>query len=162
VSTDIARQENPKPPTLEEPIPTLAGTPGLTLLRSGTARELFLTVTPIERAQLLSAIKVIMAATSHPTTAQIATALEALALHYPVLTRTPAEQTVVVKHWVEDLCDVPDDLIHEACRLWRRSPADRFSTPGQLRKLIDPILEVRLAYRKRAADFMRLCEDAEF
>lgn len=92
------------------------------------------------------------------TTMEIATELEALALHYPVLRRTPEEQRIVVRQWAEDLADYPLDLIAEACRQWRNSDAERFPTPGQLKKLVEGILTIRRLYAKRGQEFIDMAK----
>ena len=80
--------------------------------------------------------------------------LEGLALFFPQLRRTPEEQRVWVHTWMEDLKDMPRDLLAEACRLWRLQPFPkgeaRFPTPGQLIALVDRVLSHRRALAIRA------------
>jgi len=58
--------------------------------------------------------------------------LEALFLHYPARALSQAEHGLIWADWIDDLADVPVDLLASACRMWRRS-SERFApTPGQL------------------------------
>ena len=141
-------------PTLDEPIPSLAGTPGLTLLRSATAHRLAQTATASERAELIEAVRAIRASLTPARPEEVALHIEALALHFPTLRRTAAEHRVANRHWIEDLADYPSDLIAEACRQWRNSPKDRFPTPGQLKALVDAMLAHRRLLAKRAEAFI--------
>jgi len=143
-------------PTLDEPIPTLAGTPGLTLLRSNTAGRLATTATAAERADLIEAARVIYASLTPARPEEVAVHIEALALHFPTLRRTDAEHRVANRHWVEDLAGWPADLIGEACRQWRNSAKDRFPTPGQLKAQVQAIFDHRRLIGKRADDFLRV------
>jgi hypothetical protein len=143
-------------PTPEEPIPSLAGAPGLELLRSATASRLATTCSEAETSQILQAAEVIFASLTPATAMQIGEALERLALHYPVLRRTDQENDLAARDWADDMADCPVDLIAEACRLWRNTGAERFPTPGQLKALIGDILRTRKAYGERAEQFVRL------
>ena len=77
--------------------------------------------------------------------------IERLALHFPAMNRTDREHDLVNADLLEDLGDVPPDLLAEACRLWRTSGERWFPTSGQLRAKVEPILAHRKALARRAA-----------
>ena len=87
---------------------------------------------------------------------EIAVAYERLANHYPHLRRSRHEAERAIEDWLDDLADIPADLIREACRLWRNSEAERFPTPGQLKALVVPMLDHRKALARRAALFLEV------
>lgn len=141
-------------PTPEEPIPSLAETHGLKCLRSATAYNLSLMAE--ERQALTETAAVICASLTPADPNRIAVEIEALALHYPALTRTHAESRVVVRHWIEDLEGWPADIIAEACRQWRNSSERFFPTSGQLKAKAQDILDHRLALGRRATEFLQI------
>lgn len=96
----------------------------------------------------------IFASLTPATVIEIASEIEGLALHFPVLRRTDEENRVVVRQWAEDLAEFPRDLIEEAARLWRNGTNDRFPTPGQFKAPLEPILKFRRLLAKRADEFM--------
>lgn len=80
--------------------------------------------------------------------------VEALALHYPHLRRTDAENGIVARQWILDLDGWPLDLLHEAARLWRNSKADRFPTAGQFKAGVADILRYRNALGRSATAYL--------
>ena len=149
------KTEPPLPrPTSEEPLPKLAGTPGLTLLRRGTPFQILPTLSPEEVEQARAAAREICASLTPARADEIAVFYEQLSLHYPQFPRSSAESRMVVENWLEDLADYPADLIAEACRRWRRSAEKFFPSPGQLLKHIEPMLKHRQALQRRAVDFL--------
>ena len=141
------------PPTADEPIPTIAGTHGLTLLRSAPVSSLIQSQSEDLEAMKETALA-ICASLTPPRDEVIALEIESLSLHYPAMSRTRAESQLVIRHWLADLADIPADLIVEACRLWRNSAERFFPTPGQLKALVEPMLKHRQALAKRANDFL--------
>jgi hypothetical protein len=90
--------------------------------------------------------------------------LEGLFLHYPARALSLAESAVIWADWVEDLCDLPEDVLSSACRMWRRS-SERFApSPGQLlAKVGGPKhwgLE-RRAFVRRAIEVLAIVEASE-
>lgn len=81
-------------------------------------------------------------------------AYERLANHFPHLRRTAREHELAIEDWLDDLAEMPADLVREACRLWRMSEAEFFPTPGQLRAQVQPILVHRQALARRATAFL--------
>ena len=80
--------------------------------------------------------------------------LEALQLHCMGLRRTADEEKIWVRQWAQDFEGYPRDLIAEACRQWRNHPHKgevRFPVAGQLKALVDPMLEHRRRLARRAA-----------
>ncbi len=147
------------PPTAEEPIPSLAGGHGLTLLRSAPAATLA-TMSPEDR-EAINETAVAICASLTPSRAEwIAVEIEGLALHYPAFSRTDRENILANGHWLVDLEGWPIDLIREACRLWRNSSERYFPTPGQLKALMEPALKHREALARRARLFIAECETA--
>lgn len=63
---------------------------------------------------------------------------------------------LIMDDWLSDVADVPADILAEACAAWRRSRANWRPTPGQLLDKIAGPLEMRKAYRRRAAETLRL------
>lgn len=148
-------------PTLEEPIPRCAGTPGMNLLLSATAVRLADTATASERCDLIEVCRWIRRSMEPATVQEIALEIEALALHFPVLRYTEAEHRIVNLDWIEDLKGWPVDLIREARRQWRNSAKEKFPTPGQLKATVQAIFDFRKQIANRAEDFIRLSrEDA--
>lgn len=62
--------------------------------------------------------------------------IAALSSHYPVSTKSPAEQARWLDDFANDLGDAGPEAVAAACRAWRLGDAKRFPTPGQLRKLV--------------------------
>lgn len=154
-SPSASPPSRPAHPTLDEPLPTLAGTPGLRLLRSSPARALAeADLDADQRAQLHATCRAIVAACQPATLADIATTLERLSLHYPQLRRTDAEARLHVRDWAEDFADYPADLIAEAARLWRNSTAERYPTPGQLKALVAGVWKHRRRLGERAEGWL--------
>ncbi|MFI4973440.1 MAG: hypothetical protein ACHP84_02750 [Caulobacterales bacterium] len=143
-------------PTAEEPIPTLVGALGLTLLRSATADRLHETLGPAERLSVQEICPAIIATTSPATAAEIGLAFEALALHFPGIRRTDREHRIVLNDWLEDLQDWPADLIQECARLWRNGDSIWFPTAGQFKKLMEAALVHRQRLARRAARFLEI------
>lgn len=71
--------------------------------------------------------------------------LEALFRHYPA---SGGGGTTVWKDWLEDVGHLPDHVLADACRKWRRSDARFAPSPGQLLKLVDP----DYLYRRKLAE----------
>lgn len=69
---------------------------------------------------------------------RLATELNLLFKRYgPLEFDSEAEATLFWRDWLADLADWPADLVEEACRSWRNSPAKyRPRTAGQLKPLI--------------------------
>lgn len=96
-------------------------------------------------------------------TVTAATLLLRLFVHYPQPNLKIGDQDaseLLMEDWLDDLEDVPHDLLAEACRAWRRSRATWRPTPGQLLDKIAGPLEMRRAYRRRAAETLRLLTEA--
>lgn len=143
-------------PTPDEPIPSLAGERGLILLRSATAYTLARTTSGLEACQIKATCQVILDSLTPAGLLEVATIIETLALHFPVLRRSEGENRIVARHWADDLADYPADLIEEGARLWRNGAKDRFPTAGQFKALIDPILAHRRLLAKRAAEYLEI------
>jgi hypothetical protein len=58
--------------------------------------------------------------------------VERLGLHYPQPRLEPAHHALRWDDWLEDLADVPEDVLIAACRIWRRSNERFAPSPGQL------------------------------
>lgn len=141
-------------PTLEEPIPSLVGAPGWRLLRSASARMLVARAAPEDRDLLTLTCKAVLRSLSPATGLEAVAVVEALALHYPVLRRTDAENRVVARQWIDDLAGWPLDLLQEGARLWRNSPAERFPTAGQFKATVATILRYRQALGRWATAYL--------
>lgn len=146
-------------PTPDEPLPTLAGTHGLQLLRSAPAYRL--AQRPEERQALTETAQAVCASLTPAEPEEIALSIESLALHYPAFNRSSAENVVANGHWLEDLEGWPADIIAEACRQWRNSAERFFPTSGQLKAYAQDILDHRLALGRRAKEFLMLCEEED-
>lgn len=90
--------------------------------------------------------------------------LEGLFLHYPARALSVAESAVIWADWVEDLGELPEDVLSSACRMWRRS-SERFApSPGQLLAKVGGSkhwgLE-RRGYVRRASETLAILEAAE-
>lgn len=146
------------PPTRDEPIPSLAEAPGRALLKSGVLRLAEAGhLTTENQSDLRDFLGGVRKSLTPATTMEVAIVLEGLALHYPVLRRTDGENDVVIRQWADDLAEYPLDLLEEAARLWRNSPAERFPTPGQFKALVQPILSHRQTLERFAAKVLGLC-----
>lgn len=145
------------PPTAGEPIPSLAGTHGLMLLRSAPVSTRAM-MSEADRAAMTEASEAICASLTPSRAEWIAVEIEGLALHYPAFSRTDRENIIANGHWLADLENWPIDLIREACRLWRNSSERYFPTPGQLKALMEPVLKHREALARRAHLFLAECE----
>lgn len=146
---DLFRQ-----PTPEEPLPRLAGTPGLASLRKGVPAKVLPTLTPTETSQAIEAAHAILQSLTPAHRNQIAISFERLALHYPTTVRTDRESDMAMADWIEDLAEFPADLIDDACRLWRNSAERFFPSAGQLLKPVRPILAHRQVLGRRAEQFI--------
>lgn len=140
-------------PTDDEPIPKLAGTHGLSLLRA-TVPNAAKQLSQEDALSICETSRLVIEATKPATMAEIGQHIEALALFYPVLRKTPEEQRLFVAAWASDLAGYPADLIGEACRQWRNSKAERFPTPGQLKALVERAYSHRTALARRAVSII--------
>lgn len=146
------------PPTAAEPIPTLAGTDGLKLLRSAPAATLSKMT---EDLPTLKATALAICASLTPARPdEVAVVIEKLALHYPAISRNDREAVIANGDWLDDLAGYPADLIAEACRLWRNSTERFFPTPGQLKAKIEDIFRHRQALKARATELLLMAGDA--
>lgn len=90
--------------------------------------------------------------------------LEALFLHYPARALSQAEHGLIWGDWIDDLADIPADMLASACRMWRRS-SERFApSPGQLLAKVGGSkhwgLE-RKAFVRRAEEVLSLVEGGQ-
>lgn len=145
-------------PTPDEPIPNLDGEHGLKLLRSMTASRLAETLDPSEVETIKRTCRTILDSLTPATAAEVATIMEALALHFPVLRRTDGENRVVQRQWFEDLEGWPADLVAEGARLWRNSGKERFPTAGQFKADIQPMWDHRQRLGRRASEFLDIAK----
>lgn len=146
-------------------LPTFVGLPqttdaaaGWTLLRSGTARTLAETVTGSDAILLTETALAICASLTPAKPEQIAVEIEALALHYPAMSRTREESKIVNRNWIEDLDGWPIDILRETCRQWRNSNERFFPTPGQLKAMGEKILSARKVLADRSREYLLLTE----
>lgn len=88
--------------------------------------------------------------------------IEGLRLHYPAQKLNEREAELVAADWLEDFAHVPLDVLEQACRHWRRSPARFAPSPGQLLDYVRPLIEARQVGLRRIDMFLeRLeCEEA--
>lgn len=71
----------------------------------------------------------------------IAEQIARLSRHFGLQKMTVSEAMTVVADFIEDLGDVPDWAVVEACKIWRNNPKNDFRpTPGKFRALIQPRL----------------------
>lgn len=138
------------PPTLAEPIPSLAGAPGLKLLRNTSPTKSRLPMAPDDVRALVAASREVVASISSATVSEVAAVLEGLALHFPAMRRDAWESRIVNLQWAEDLAGYPVDLLTEGARLWRNSDERFFPTPGQFKAAIEPIFNHRRTLARRA------------
>lgn len=68
--------------------------------------------------------------------AQIAEAVERLAVHCRTPVMSLEERSVWLEDWCRDFAEFPIEAITEACRRWRNGEDRRFPLPGQLRPLV--------------------------
>ncbi len=96
---------------------------------------------------------------SGPTDAEIFSEIEALASRYPQA--RPLDGEIGKRwwrDWLEDLGDVPADLLLEACRRWRNSTEKWMPSPGQLKSTIESELRTRHAQVRRAKEWLAIAE----
>lgn len=88
--------------------------------------------------------------------------LRKLAAHYPMVVRTQAEETSRWNDWLEDLGDIPRDILTAGCAIWRRSDEAFFPAPGQLLAIIEQPARYRrwMAERMRDLSALTTCGDA--
>jgi len=92
------------------------------------------------------------------TPKEIAGRIEALTVHYWDRQRDEASSRIYVRDWVDDMGEVPADILEAACVAWRRSDARFMPTPGQLLKLAGEIQYWREFYLQRAIRLLKASE----
>ena len=91
-----------------------------------------------------------LSASLEPASPQdIAALIESLFLMYNHTGRTDADDAIRARAWLADMRDYPADVIESACVRWRRSDERFAPSPGQLIKLMDPIVSHRRALAER-------------
>lgn len=63
--------------------------------------------------------------------------LERLFQHYPPKALNADAQKAAWIDWLEDVADLPEDVLADACRAWRRADNRFAPSPGQLLALVD-------------------------
>lgn len=86
----------------------------------------------------------------------------ALSSHYPVSTKSPADQARWLSDFADDLGDLGADAVTKACRAYRLSEAKRFPTPGALRKLAVERIAALPAPDARPAEVWRPLNDEAY
>lgn len=86
--------------------------------------------------------------------------LDRLFKHYPQTHLHESEHADRWDDWLDDLEDVPLDVLDMACTRWRRSTQRFAPTPGQLLDKVSEILFARKVFAKRAAELAELLEGA--
>ena len=79
-------------------------------------------------------------------------------LSHVVLIRDCADHDAMMRVYVEDLSEIPPDLLHAACVTWRRS-SKFWPTLAELRALIVPDLSRRRRYLQRALVLASVAEN---
>lgn len=97
-----------------------------------------------------------MLRTEHPCPAErLITYLRALAVTHPMQELSEAEASLKFRIFCEDIGHIPERIIAEACRLYRRNPVNTFfPTPGKLLEICEPMMNARNVQR-RGAERMR-------
>ncbi len=93
---------------------------------------------------------------ARPADAQdIAARLHRLSLHYPDRRLSEKEATLVALDWIDDLAEVPADLIDAALKRWRTGPkAAFFPRAGEILALIETECLYRRALAKRGREVL--------
>lgn len=94
------------------------------------------------------------------TDAQVGRELDRLFSHYPRPDHSADAEAGRWADWMDDLADMPHDLLSLACQKWRRSTARWSPTPGQLRAQVEGMLAMRKAFLRRAEEALALAEAA--
>ena len=68
--------------------------------------------------------------------AEIADALEGLAVHCKPPLMEVSAKVRWIETWCEDLVEFPIEAILAACKLWRQGDSTKFPTPGQLLPIV--------------------------
>lgn len=144
-------------PTATNPVPILAATPGMKLLRKLGYQDARDAMTDHEPHALITQAAAGLAASLIPASPNdIAEMIRRLAWHYPQPPRTAQAQRAIAEDWLADLAHLPADIIDAACSQWRRAPNVYAPNPGQLLALADPIWRHRRALAERAERLLEL------
>lgn len=86
--------------------------------------------------------------------------LRALAVTHPMQELSEAEASLKFRIFCEDLGHIPERIIAEACRSYRRDPANTFfTTPGKMLAICEPMLKSQALRRQGAERMLRTLEN---
>lgn len=144
-------------PTATNPVPILAPTPGMKLLRKLAYQDAREVMADHETQALITQAAAGLAASLIPASPNdTAEMIRRLAWHYPQPPRTAQAQRAIAEDWLADLAHLPADIIEAACCEWRRAPNAYAPNPGQFLVLADPIWRHRCALAERAERLLEL------
>lgn len=137
-------------PTPDNPAPTLASMPLHAWLIGGGPNELAAKVTP----DMLPSLRAYQTEAARITSgcddpAFVLGHIVRLMAHYPPTASSARLDELRWDDWVEDLGDIPADLIEAGCRLWRSSGETWAPTPGRFLEKLKPMIDMRAALLRR-------------
>jgi hypothetical protein len=92
----------------------------------------------------------------YSTPTQIAEELVVLFSFYPAQKLPESVGDAKLKLWLNDLRELPYDVLKAACATWRRSTEKFAPSPGQLLSTVDPIMSIRRGYYRRVASVIEI------
>jgi hypothetical protein len=129
----------------------------LTVLGSAAANRLVAVAlaSPEDRAAIEREARLAVTASQPAEPHEIAALLHRLSLHYPDRRLSEKEATLVACDWIDDLADVPADLIEAAFKRWRTGPKSAFfPRVGEVLALIETERLYRRALARRGAEVL--------
>ncbi len=93
---------------------------------------------------------------------RLITHLRALAVTHPMQELNEAEASLKFRIFCEDLGHIPERIIVEACKSYRRDPENRFfPTPGQMLAICEPAMKARDLQHTGAKRMLQTLSEAE-
>jgi hypothetical protein len=142
-------------PSVENPLPALASSPGLKLLRTITYEEAPKEMAdPAKRALIAQAAKDIEPWLVPARPDEIDALVQDLLRRYRRRFRSEAKHNADADDWRIHLAHLPVDIVDAACAAWRAGSNKHAPTPGQFLDLANRIWNFRNGLARRAARWL--------